>query len=291
MLLGRRICFVLFLCNTYSLSPVSAEEVNSLPDQDSFHLYLLVGQSNMAGRGTVEEEDRLPHPRVLTLSKEGTWRTAVDPIHFDKSVAGVGLGKTFGQVMAEANPSVTIGLIPCAVGGSPIASWKPGGYHAQTKSHPYDDCMRRARIALEDGTLKGILWHQGESDSKEDLADVYEGALQELIARFREELSAFEVPFVAGQMGQFPERPWDQFKKQVDSVHRSLPLRVAVTGFVSSDGLGHRGDKVHFDSAAYRELGRRYALEMQRLVDSSRGNRFLGRRLFDRLRRSSKSAN
>ena len=86
--------------------------------QDKMDLYLLVGQSNMAGRGVVEEQDKTPHARVLMLSKEGKWVPAIDPMHFDKPAAGVGLGKTFGQLIAEANPGVTIGLIPCAVGGS-----------------------------------------------------------------------------------------------------------------------------------------------------------------------------
>ncbi|SVD48981.1 uncharacterized protein METZ01_LOCUS401835, partial [marine metagenome] len=133
--------------------------------KENFHLFLLVGQSNMAGRGKVSDADRKEHPRVLMFNKDHSWVPAVDPIHFDKSVAGVGLGRTFGIQMAEDNPDAIIGLIPCAAGGSPIRTWEPGGYHAQTKSHPWDAAISRAKAALEDGTLKGILWHQGESDS------------------------------------------------------------------------------------------------------------------------------
>lgn len=255
----RRMLALACLLFLTSLARSYAEEPITIPSKQDFHLYLLVGQSNMAGRGTVEPEDQQVHPRVLTLTKQNEWKHAVDPIHFDKSVAGVGLGRTFGIVMAETNPNVTIGLIPCAVGGSPIASWKPGGYHSQTKSHPYDDCRKRVEIALRDGTLKGILWHQGESDSNDDLAAIYERELHELIARFRSELNAPNVPFLVGQLGQFPERPWDDAKRLVDSAHRSLPSKVPSTAFVSSDGLNHKGDQVHFDSVALRELGRRYA--------------------------------
>ena len=57
--------------------------------KDKFHLFLLFGQSNMAGRGVVEPEDTKPHPRVLMLSKDGKWVPAVDPMHFDKPSAGV----------------------------------------------------------------------------------------------------------------------------------------------------------------------------------------------------------
>jgi hypothetical protein len=132
-------------------------------EQKPLDLYLLIGQSNMAGRGSVEEQDRTPHPRVLTLSKNNQWIPAVDPIHFDKAVAGVGPGKTFGMVMAGQAPSARIGLIPCAVGGTSIRKWKPGAADKKTKTHPYDDMPGRLRIALGSGPLKGILWHQGVS--------------------------------------------------------------------------------------------------------------------------------
>ena len=240
-------------------SPLSALGDEPLPPKEKFHLFLLVGQSNMAGRGKVAEQDRKPHPRVLMLNKSGEWVPAVDPLHFDKPVAGVGLGKTFGVLVAEANEGVTVGLIPCAAGGSPIKSWEPGGYHSQTKSHPYDDALDRAKVALKSGTLKGILWHQGESDAKPELAAVYEEKLRALVGRFRKELDAPKVPFIAGQMGQFKERPWSDTKKRVDAAHRALPEKVADTAFVNSDGLKHKGDRVHFDAASYRTFGERYA--------------------------------
>lgn len=245
---------------------LAAAEPAKLPPKENFHLFLLVGQSNMAGRGTVEEQDKTPHPRVLMLSKSGEWVPAVDPMHFDKPAAGVGLGKTFGTLLADANPGVTIGLIPCAVGGSPIDAWKPGEFYAPTKSHPWDDAMQRATIALKAGVLKGILWHQGEADSTDALAPTYEAKLHDLIARFRKELAAPDVPFIAGQLGVFADAPWNDAKKTIDAVHRALPSKVPHTAFVSAEGLNHCGDKVHFDSPAYRELGRRYAEAFKKLT-------------------------
>ena len=112
---------------------------------------------------------------------------------------------------------------------------------------------------MKDGVLKGILWHQGESDSREGLAEIHEAKLHDLVARFRKELNAPEVPFIAGQMGQFKERPWNDAKKKVDAAHRTLPEKVRRSAFVTSDGLEHKGDKVHFSAAAFRELGERYA--------------------------------
>jgi len=263
------ILHLLFSILTLTAGTLFAQDTDesSLPPRENFHLFLLVGQSNMAGRGKITEGQNQPHPRVLMLTRDGKWAPAVDPLHFDKpTVVGVGVGRTFAEVIAEAKPDITIGLIPCAVGGSPISAWRPGEYYTPTRSHPWDDALRRARKAQQDGTLKGILWHQGESDSNEELAPVYEAALHDLIARFRSELDAPEVPFLAGQMGQFEERPWNEHKQQVDAAHQSLSEKVPHTAFVSSEGLKHKGDEVHFDADSYRELGRRYAKAYLQLV-------------------------
>lgn len=243
-----------------ALPLAAAAQSPELPPKEQFHLFLLLGQSNMAGRGKVEDEDRRPDPRVLMFDRQNHWVPAVDPLHFDKpAVVGVGIGRSFALQVAEHSPGITIGLIPCAVGGSPIDTWVPGGYHEQTKSHPWDDMLRRAKLALPAGTLKGILWHQGESDANATDAPKYRERLHELVARCRREFDSPEVPFLAGQMGQFSERPWDDFKREVDQVHRDLPRDIARSAFVSSEGLSHNGDAVHFDAKSYRMLGKRYA--------------------------------
>lgn len=247
-------------------SAAQAQDSDVPSDKNSFHLFLLVGQSNMAGRGAVEDQDREIHPRVLMFNKAGEWIPAVDPLHFDKpAMVGVGLGKTFALDYAKQHPHVTVGLIPCAVGGSPIATWEPGAFDDATKTHPYDDAISRAHRAIKSGTLKGILWHQGESDSNPKNAPLYKARLHGLIKRFRQELKAPDVPFIAGQMGQFAERPWNDDRKAVDAVHRRLPDEVANTAFADSDGLLHKGDEVHFDSKSYRELGHRYFAAFQSL--------------------------
>jgi hypothetical protein len=256
----RSLITLIVLAASVGTGAADDSAVAQLPPRDKFHLFLLVGQSNMAGRGTVADEDRAPHPRVLMLTKEGTWAPAVEPLHFDKPVAGVGPGRAFGVAIAEASETdITIGLIPCAAGGSPIETWMPGGYHDQTKSHPWDDAIRRAKRAQRDGTLHGILWHQGESDSSPGKAEIYEAMLHDLVARLRQELEAPDVPFVAGQLGRFDDRPWDDSRRIVDAAHRALPGKVPRTAFVESDGLKHKGDGVHFDTASARTLGRRFA--------------------------------
>lgn len=241
------------------LSAAAGAQPSQTPPPDRFHLFLLVGQSNMAGRGDVTADDQRPHPRVLMLSQEGQWVPAVEPMHFDKPVAGVGPGRAFGIALADASPDITIGLIPAAVGGSPIDAWRPGAYYEPTASHPWDDALRRAQRAMRDGTLQGILWHQGESDATADLAPAYASKLHDLVVRWRAALHAPDVPFIVGQLGRFADRPWHAFKEDVDRAHRALPATVPLAAFVSADGLGHGGDGVHFDAESARVLGRRYA--------------------------------
>jgi carbohydrate esterase-like sialic acid-specific acetylesterase len=230
------------------------------------HLFLLVGQSNMAGRGDVEPIDREPLAHVLALNAAGDWVPAVDPLHWDKPSAGVGPGRTFAREYSSAHPGVTVGLIPAAVGGSPISTWEPGKLYEETHSHPYDDAISRARHALERGTLRGILWHQGESDRAPDLAPKYGAALTALIERFRRELHAPEVPFLIGQLGQFPAAgAWDEPTRSVDRAQREVAARVPNSAFVPSDGLTSKPDHLHFDARSMRELGKRYAAALAAL--------------------------
>lgn len=230
----------------------------ALPPKERFKLVLLAGQSNMAGRGKVEEQDRSPHPRVLMMDKEGRWVPAVDPVHFDKPRAGVGPGRSFGILLAESDPDIVVGLVPAACGGSPITTWKPGAYFKGTDSHPYDDMLARARKAAEDGVFAAALWHQGESDSgKRESSEKYGERLAELIARIRAELDAPTLPFLIGQLPQAPEKPWSEFKKGVDAAHRALG-EGDNNAFVSSDGLTTNADNVHLDAASQREFGKRY---------------------------------
>ena len=230
-----------------------------MPVKSKFHLFLLAGQSNMAGRGDVEAEDKVPHARVLMLAKDGTWQPAVDPVHFDKTSAGVGPGRSFAIALAERDTNITIGLIPTACGGSPISTWEPGAYFNDTKSHPYDDAIQRAKLAMKDGTLTGILWHQGESDLSAPLAPIYKAKLVALIARFRKDLDAPDVPFIIGQLGQFPTSPWTEYTRAVNDAHIAAAKEVPHCAFVSSDGLTCKSDNIHFDAKSQREFGKRYA--------------------------------
>jgi hypothetical protein len=228
-------------------------------ERERFHIFVLAGQSNMAGRGIVEAEDSLVHPRVWMLDRDLRWVPAVDPMHFDKPIAGVGPGRSFGIAMAEADPTIHIGLVPTAVGGSSIAAWVPGAIHEETGAYPYDEAIVRVIAAMKDGELKGVLWHQGESDSTNEAAPEYGANLRSLIERFRERLDSPDLPFLIGQLGRFERRPWSDSRTRVDAAQQALASQLANVAYVSAEGLTDMGDALHFSAAAARELGRRYA--------------------------------
>jgi hypothetical protein len=143
----HRALFTLLAVIGLAMSPSPQAPAPALPARESFHLFLLAGQSNMAGRGKVEPVDTTPIPRVLMLDRARAWVPAVDPMHFDKPVAGTGLGRSFAARVLESSPGTTIGLIPTAVGGTRIDLWQPGAYDEATKSHPWDDARRTVDAA------------------------------------------------------------------------------------------------------------------------------------------------
>ena len=216
------------------IGPAPAQ-AQKLPPKEQFHLYLLIGQSNMAGRGRMSAEDRKPREGILMLNAENQWVPAAHPLHFDKTSAGVGLGMSFAETMAKQNPGVTIGLIPCAVGGTPLSRWVKGGDLSQA-------AIARAKVAMEAGQLRGILWHQGESDSaRERTANTYGQRLAQMVADLREALGAKDVPFVAGELGVFyiesPQRGPEA--KTVNAALQRVGENVPNAACASAKGLDH----------------------------------------------------
>jgi hypothetical protein len=230
--------------------PLFLGALQAQPPSD-LQLFLLVGQSNMAGRGVAEAQDKTPIPHVYMLTKDLEWKPAVDPLHFDKpQIAGVGLGRSFARELLKSNPSASIGLIPAAFGGTSLEEWNPGG-------KLYSEAVARTRAAMKSGKLRGILWHQGEADSgKEENANSYRERWKKVIGSLREDLNAANVPVVVGQLGEFYAGP---FARTVDEQLATIPLQVPRTAFVSSAGLKPKSDIVHFDAPSQREFGRRYA--------------------------------
>jgi len=263
---GRHRLVVLIAVMMIAVTRSGFSALGSQVPGDRMDLFLLAGQSNMAGRGRVADEDRAEYPRVRMLTRNNEWVPAIEPMHFDKPIAAVGPGRAFGIAIAESDPLIHVGLIPTAVGGSPVTAWEPGVLYPETGAYPWDEALRRTRAAMAAGTVKAILWHQGESDANPDNAPLYEERLRSLIARFRAELGAPSLPFIIGQLGRFPGRPWNESFERVDTAHRRVAAEVANVIFVSSEGLGDNGDNLHFNADGARELGRRYAAAYLKLT-------------------------
>lgn len=227
-------------------------------DKSKFKIFLLVGQSNMAGRGAVTAADRAGDPNVLVLNKLDLWYCQGEPLHYDKpGMTGVGPGYTFAKLLAAKQPGITVGVVPCAFGGTTLEEWDPAAKKAfYPPDNLYNNAIRRAKIAMKSGTLAGILWHQGEGNANKD-AGTYAAGLAKLVAQFRKDLDAPDVPFVAGEIGTFIyER--NPFAKTINEQIDTLPALVTNSAFASSEGLKDKGDRLHFDNASQKELGRRY---------------------------------
>ena len=228
----------------------------------NLQIYLLLGQSNMQGRGRIETEDRTSHPRVFVFAASNRWEPAAEPLHGSGPRAGIGPGLVFGKLMAAWNTNANIGLVPCAVGATELKRWECGG-------DLYARAVARAQAAQRQGTLAGILWHQGEQDSMTATnATTYRDRLVKMIGDLRADLGCPQLPFVAGQIGQFLySRRVQQtpYAKAVNDALARIPSEVPFTACVDSVGLTHVGDEVHFDGASQRELGRRFAAAMQKL--------------------------
>lgn len=218
-------------------------------------LFLLIGQSNMAGRGLLETTTPMPNPHI-SMYREGTWQTATEPLHTDKPTAGINLAISFAHHIFNQT-ATPIGLIPCAVGGTPLSRWMP-------QNDLYEDAVAIAKEALSDGSpLKGILWHQGEADSKDiPTANSYGTRLTEMITTLRQELNADHVPFITGELGYFLQK--HAICNHFTLINQTLrTLNVPRYACASAHGLTDLGDDVHFDGPSLRTFGTRYAQAFQ----------------------------
>ncbi len=238
------------------------------PDKDKLHIYILVGQSNMSGRAKVEEQDRQIPKNLFLLDDQGKWVPATHPfIQYTnvpsgadarvikaRGTIGLNLGLAFARKMLDENPKTAIGLIVNSQGGSAIESWKKTG-----KKSNYDKTIERILPIIATGQIKGVLWHQGESNQK--IGEQYLGPLAQVIGQFRTDLKDPKLPFVAGQLA-----PQTKGKAIIETFNRGLlklPMRVPQTGVARTEDL--TGNDTHFNSAETRILGQRYAEAMLKL--------------------------
>jgi hypothetical protein len=203
---------------------------------------LLIGQSNMAGRGDLGSVEPIDDDRILML-KNNQWVKMQEPIHSDKTSAGVGLSASFAKAFVESF-DCELGLIPAAVGGTSLNDWEKGG-------SLYREAVRLARIAMEDSEICAILWHQGEADqNSKEYAKKLKVILDSMLADLG--LDKNKIVIITGEL----------FGTRSDAVHRDQLNMLASYypnyGVAESDGLTVFDVTTHFDSPSLRVFGYRY---------------------------------
>ncbi|KAJ8763261.1 hypothetical protein K2173_026162 [Erythroxylum novogranatense] len=245
--------------------------------QPSINIFILAGQSNMAGRGGLfndTKSDRLtwdgtvppqcqPNPSILRLTVSLAWVTAHEPLHVDidyNKTNGIGPGMPFSNAILTQVPNFgVVGLVPCAVGGTNIQKWAKGGFL-------YQQLVRRTQAALTaGGVLRGMLWYQGEADTitKED-SDAYKGRLEKFFTDVRTDLQYPSLPIfqVALASGQGP---------YLETVREAqLEMNLPHVHCVDAKGLPLEPDRLHLTTPAQVKLGRMLADSfLESLPDSS----------------------
>ena len=229
------------------------------------HSFLLIGQSNMAGRGILNEVKPIANNRLKVL-RNGRWQNMFSPVNPDRPFSGVCLAESFADAYS-AEHNVDVGLIPCADGGTTLDQWRVGGLL-------YDHAVCIAGLASRTSTIAGVLWHQGESDCADGKYQMYEQKFTRIMNSFREDLGLYDVPFLLGGLGDFlanrTENPELCNYVYINETLKRISQEYPMTGFVSAVGLTANKDNLHFNAGSLREFGRRYYEEFRRLEDKTK---------------------
>ncbi len=256
--------FVLIGCGTKQnddrteFFPKIEQRPDIIPDKEDVWVYILAGQSNMAGRGKVEPLDTIPDSRIFTINKEGKLILAKEPLHFyEPTMTGLDCGLSFGKELLKHVPdSISILVLPTAVGGSSIGQWiNDSTFRNVTLLTNFKE---KIEIGKKYGTIKGILWHQGENDATaQETIEIYDKQLQKLFTIFRNEIDNIELPIIIGELGSFSNTDdnWQAINLKIKEYIRTDPNSY----LIRTNDLKNKGDRVHFDSEGQREIGKRFA--------------------------------
>ena len=216
--------------------------------------FLLIGQSNMAGRGSLQEVDPIKNKDIY-MFRDSQWVTAKEPLHTDKpTLAGIGLGMSFAETL-QRKLERKIGLIPCAFGGTSLSEWQKGG-------RLYSNAVTETIEALKNSSLKGILWHQGESDADSlETAESYKERFMPFIDSLLTDIGISNIPIILGELGEFLVKNGDGclYSHIVNEQLKDICSGDKYFAFVSAKGLTDNGDFLHFNAKSLREFGIRYA--------------------------------
>jgi hypothetical protein len=258
----------------------------SFAQDPNFHIYLAFGQSNMEGQGPIEAQDKTVDARFQVMgavtcspgSKSytlGKWSTATPPIfRCDTKLSPVDY---FGRTMVSNLPtSIKVGVVPVAIAGCDIALFDKVNYASyastapsymqaiinQYGGNPYGRLVQVAKLAQKDGVIKGILFHQGETNTGQTtwpakVKAVYDNLIKDL------GLDPKSTPILLGEVLTSAEGgSCGSMNTIIDGVPKTIPNSYVI----SASGLPGQSDNLHFTSASYRTLGQRYAQQMLKLL-------------------------
>ena len=274
---------LLWMVLTMTMLPMQRMQAAVDPN---FYIFLCFGQSNMEGAARPEAQDlKSPGPRFLLMPavddpqrgrRMGEWCEAVAPLC--RPNTGLTPADWFGRTLVASLPEhIKIGVIHVAIGGIKIEGFMPDKIADYVKTeapgwmkgmleaydnNPYERLVTLAKKAQQDGVIKGILMHQGESNTGDPewakkVQKVYDNLCSDL------QLKPEEVNLFAGNIVQADGKGvCIGCKKQIDE----LPLTLHTSQVISSDGCTNASDRLHFDAAGYRELGCRYGEAVARFL-------------------------
>lgn len=245
-----------------------------------FHIYLCLGQSNMEGAARAELQDSSVSPRFQVMAavdcentqrKKGNWYPAIPPLC--RCRTNLGPADYFGRTMVEHLPeNIRVGVINVSIGGCKIELFDKDQYQSyvsaapvwmvpmidEYEGNPYGRLVEMAKLAQKDGIIKGILLHQGESNTNDTLWPqkvkvVYDNLLSDLC------LNPDSVPLLAGEVVNADQ---EGICAIMNTIIATLPQTIANAHVIPSQGCTDGPDNLHFDAEGYRKLGRRYAAKM-----------------------------
>ena len=230
------------------------------------HSVLMIGQSNMAGRGDLSEAPALDNKNLFVL-KNGRWQPLFRPVCPDRPFSGVSLAESFAAAYRDKF-GVSVGLIPCADGGSCIDEWQCG-------SLLFDNAVYGAQLASRTSTIAAVIWHQGESDCSDKRYPDYKSKLKALIYALREYPELKDAPFIIGGIGDFLSecvyKPNDFANSAyINAALRQVTAEVSGCAFADAANLKSKPDGLHFNTEACLEFGLRYFDAFLSVYDAKR---------------------
>jgi len=237
------------------------------PAPKNLDIYLLIGQSNMSGVAPITPADTVTLKNAYLFNAEGQWEPAKNTETngmnrysnvIPKKDQKLGPSYSFARKLAQSSKR-NIGIVANARGGTTVSWWQKG-YEGEKDFNLYEGAIERAKAALAatpGAKIKAIIWHQGEGDNSKPSCTLYLERLNKLVTDLRTDLGDPNIPFIAGEVGQ-----WNNRGLGVNPEIRRIKEVISNSDWVSSDGLTSidlEKNDAHFDNRSQLMLGERYA--------------------------------